>query len=96
MTSPEKRHFDKLDKLEAKISQAVEKYAELEATCRAHGEKNRELEEQLGTLRAHNNELSKQIFELKTAKEGPAGLVEEKKILTKIDRMLEKFGELQI
>ncbi|MEE9271630.1 MAG: hypothetical protein V3V49_15390 [Candidatus Krumholzibacteria bacterium] len=83
--------------MEAKISRAVEKFAELEAARRTLQEKNEKTEGQLRELRLHNNELSKQIFELKTAKtERPVGLVEEKKILNKIDRMLEKFGELQI
>ncbi|MFQ5512286.1 MAG: hypothetical protein ACE5EO_10600 [Candidatus Krumholzibacteriia bacterium] len=89
--------FDKLELLEARISQVAERFAQVEAACRAHEEKNTVLEKQLDELRSHNNELSKQIYKLKTAKAvEPAALVGEKKILNKIDRMLEKFGELQI
>ncbi len=97
MKSPAARKFEKLDRLEAAITRAVEKFGEVDANFQALDAKNEELEEQLGVLRAHNNELSKQIFELKNARKAePVGLVEEKKILNKIDRMLEKFGELQI
>ncbi len=97
MPSRQAPKFEKMDRLEAKISRAVEKFAELQTACQALKEKNEAAVGQLRELRLHNNELSKQIFELKTAKtERPVGLVEEKKILNKIDRMLEKFGELQI
>ena len=82
--------LETIDLLEKKVIQVIEKMTELQ-------NQNKELEAQLADLRKHNNKMSKQVAGLGAAKTGGGQLgIEDQKILKKIDKMLEKFGELQI
>ncbi len=97
MQETEVQSLSKLDLLEAKIGQTVDKLSELVVQCNALKKTNNELNEELETLRNANRDLSKQIDKLVTEKETRAkkgGGAED--IIKRIDKMLEKFGELQI
>jgi FtsZ-binding cell division protein ZapB len=87
----------KLDLLEGKIHAAIDTINRLNARCDSLVQKNEDLESEMNNLREHNNGLSQEIVDLKATHEKRMGSgIEEKQILGKIDRMIEKFGELQI
>ena len=97
MTTTEKYSSEKFDVLEAKIGAAVERLTELTAQCRDLEGRNEELSRELTELRNSNNELAQKVVDLKAAAEAaPKRLMDDQKILHRIDRMIEKFGELQI
>ena len=85
--------LDKLAGLETKIAEAVEKAAALRSRCRLLEEKNADLKDRLAGLKEDHSSLSEQVGRLESAASDGVG---PKQILDKIDRMLEKFGELQI
>lgn len=93
MTTSDTGKLERLDQLEAKVAEAARIIEQLSARSRALTEKNLLLEEQLAGLESKNAELKKQIDALETR---PNDGVERKKIIHKIDRMIEKFGELQV
>jgi len=97
MQKTETRGMDKLDLLETKIGQTVRKLSELSNRCSALERSNEELIEEIETLRSTNRDLTKQIDRLEVEKEARANEDGSKeKIIKRIDKMLEKFGELQI
>jgi FtsZ-binding cell division protein ZapB len=88
---------EKLDLLEVKIGEAVQRIAELTARCENLRGENERLDGELTALKESNSTLSREITELKALRDAAVGRsVDDKKILYRIDRMLEKFGELQI
>ncbi|NIM19953.1 MAG: cell division protein ZapB [Candidatus Latescibacteria bacterium] len=90
-------NLEKFHLLEEKIHQTVDRVSRMEARAKALQHKNQELEEEVIRLRKHANELSQQIVRLKTAREKlSAQYGSNEEIKKRIDRMLEKFGELQI
>ena len=97
MPTSETVNLERLDALEAKVSQAARAVETLTVRCRELTEVNQRLQEQVTDLTNRNNELTQEVEELKVAGEARSvNKVEDKKILSKIDRMIEKFGELQI
>jgi FtsZ-binding cell division protein ZapB len=97
MPTSETANLERLDALEAKVSQAARAVETLTARCRELTKNNQRLQEQVAELTDHNNRLTQEVEELKVAGEArSANTVEEKKILSRIDRMIEKFGELQV
>lgn len=97
MQETEVQNPSKLDLLEAKIGQTVKKLSELVSQCDALTSTNEELNEELETLREENRNLVRQIDRFTAEKQTQAkqgGGKEE--IIKRIDKMLEKFGELQI
>jgi chromosome segregation ATPase len=83
--------------LEEKIAQTVNRIAELKAQNLALLSVNEELKETIKNLRVHGNELTEEIDKLKTA-EGRQSeeLIDQEEIKKRIERVLEKLGELQI
>ncbi|MDH3217446.1 MAG: SlyX family protein [Candidatus Krumholzibacteria bacterium] len=97
MTAAKTQKLERLDALESKISQAAEIIAELNTRCKALGEEQQRLQQKLADLTNRNKNLAQQIDELESKNQvGSAKALSEKKILSRIDRMIEKFGELQV
>jgi len=89
--------FAKLDLLEGKITRTVEKFAELHSNVDDLSKENASLKAQITELTAANQRLSDDVKELQSATaQVSERAIEDEQILSKIDRMLEKFGELQI
>jgi uncharacterized coiled-coil DUF342 family protein len=97
MQKTETQGFAKLDLLETKIGETVQKLSELNSQCNALKRSNDDLVEEVETLRKTNRDLSKQIDQLVVEKETRSNEDGSKEqIIKRIDKMLEKFGELQI
>jgi len=97
MPTSETANLERLDLLEAKVSQAARAVETLTDRCRDLTKVNDRLQKQIAELTDHNKRLLQQVEELKSAPQtGSAGKLEHKKILSRIDRMIEKFGELQV
>jgi FtsZ-binding cell division protein ZapB len=97
MQETETKSLTKLDLLEAKIGQTVKRLSELSSRCDTLKRNNEELTQELEGLRGTNRRLTEQIDQLIVDKETRSmedGGKEE--IIKRIDKMLEKFGELQI
>ena len=86
--------LEQLERLEAKVDEAVRLIVDLRTRCESLQRNNAVLQERVETLQNRNIALSRELDELKTAQEDDGGSKEE--IIRRIDRMLEKFGELQI
>lgn len=83
--------------LDEKIEQAVKKISSLKDLNTTLQDENRGLSEKIETLLNQNRELSEEIEQLKTSASEDAGSsIDKEEIRKKIDRVLEKFGELQI
>jgi FtsZ-binding cell division protein ZapB len=87
-------NLEKVELLEAKVEAAVDLITELRSRSESLQRSNAVLQERLEALQHRNIALSREIDELKSARENEGGSREE--IIRRIDRMLEKFGELQI
>ncbi len=96
MPASEATKLERLDLLETKVSQAARAVETLTARCRELTKINAELEKQMVDLTSLNENLSKEVEELKAQRLVGSTKIEERKVLNKIDRMLEKFGELQV
>ena len=95
MATSDTRKLERLDELENKVAEAARIIEQLSTRSRKLTETNLRLEEQLSSLRSENEELAKQVEALESrASNGDS--VDQKKIINKIDRMIEKFGELQV
>jgi FtsZ-binding cell division protein ZapB len=86
--------LEQLERLEEKVDEAVRMLVELRTRCESLQKNNAVLQERVETLQHRNIALSREIDQLKAAQEDDGGGREE--IIRRIDRMLEKFGELQI
>ena len=97
MPTFEATKLERLDLLENKISQAAVAVETLTARYRELTKVNEQLKTQITEFTSRNEDLVKQIEELKTgAATHASGKVEDKEIIDRIDRMIEKFGELQV
>ena len=85
--------MEKLGQLESKITEAIEKVLALQNKCDELAAANTQLTTDLDALRSDNVDLNSRIVETESVVRDRDG---EKQVLNKIDRMLEKFGELQI
>jgi FtsZ-binding cell division protein ZapB len=87
--------LEKFDRLEQKIEQALQRLTDLTDRHETLQRSNALLQERVQMLQNRNIALSREIDELRAAtaaNEDDHG----EEILKRIDRMLEKFGELQI
>lgn len=85
----------KLDRLEERITEAIGIIAQWKSRCDVLERRSAELERDVKILREENAALSVKVHELETMRQDGNGIVRHE-VLNKIDRMLEKFGELQI
>ncbi len=92
--------MDRLEKfhlLEERIHQTIDWINRMEARYQSLLKGKQQLEEEVRDLRNHNNELAQEIVRLKNAREElTAKYGNQDEIKKRIDRMLEKFGELHI
>jgi len=95
MTETTVTNLDNLERLEAKVEEAVRKITWFKARCESLERENRILQEDKETLEETNERLSGELEDLqeKTAADGGG---DKEEIIRRIDKMLEKFGELQI
>jgi phage shock protein A len=89
-------HFVLLEKLEKKISSAVEKVEALRAENSTIRGEREYLNTQIEELKRTNIELSEKINNLKIKEEQYMSSFNREEVRRKIDHMLEKFGELQL
>ena len=94
MTTADTKTLERLDQLEARVAEAARIIDQLSTRSRTLTDKNLRLEEEITRLKAEKQQLSKQLEELASRKN--AGTFEREKIIRTIDRMIEKFGELQV
>jgi FtsZ-binding cell division protein ZapB len=93
--SPETEKFEKLELLETKIGGAVKHISKLTERCQDLKDVNETLRDEIKALQSSNNNLVQKVAQLKNESEARPK-AEDRKILKRIDRMIEKFGELQI
>ncbi|UCH85699.1 MAG: hypothetical protein JSW50_08450 [Candidatus Latescibacterota bacterium] len=97
MQKTEVDSFAKLDLLETKIGQTVQKLSQLTTQHDELKKINEELLEDMENLRNRNKDLTNRINSLEVEIETRAKKDGSKEqIIKRIDKMLEKFGELQI
>jgi len=97
MTTTASDTSQKLELLESRVAAAIQRLVELNERCQQLTEKNTQMESELAGFKDSNGELAQEVVRLKAENaRAPKRTVDDKKILHRIDRMLEKFGELQI
>jgi len=90
-------NLKKLDVLEEKFAKTAEKFEKLNARCQALVARTVALESEIESLRSRNTELTDEIKDIKTKAQTDSEISGRKQeIIKRIDRMIEKFGELQI
>lgn len=90
------RALEKLTLLEERIGETTQRLSRLKELYRTlHGQKE-QLERELNELRSANSELNAKINDLKLIHEENANSFDKEEVRKKIDRMLEKFSELQL
>ena len=97
MTTTATDTSQKLELLESRVAATIQRLGELNTRCQELAEQNSQMEGELADFKKSNSELAQEVVRLKA--EGalaPKRAVDDKKILHRIDKMLEKFGELQI
>lgn len=90
------RALEKLSLLEERISQTTDRLSIIKEQYRALQGQKELLEKELDELRSTNSELHQRINDLKLIQEEHANSFDKEEVRKKIDRMLEKFGELQL
>jgi len=90
------RALEKLSLLEERISQTADRLSIIKEQYRALQGQKELLEKELDELRSTNSELHQRINDLKLIQEEHANSFDKEEVRKKIDRMLEKFGELQL
>lgn len=88
--------LQKLTLLEERIAQTAERFSHLKAQYDALHDQKKTLEKEINDLRSVNHELAEKINHLKSNQEEIAGSFNKEEVRKKIDRVLEKFGELQL
>jgi len=83
-------------RLEQRMDATSQKLAELTAKYDSLVAEKGRLEHEISTLRTNNQELSDNIHELKLLQQKNSSSFDKEEVRKKIDRMLEKFGELQL
>lgn len=88
--------IEKLSMLEERIAQTTERFSKLKNQYQALQEQRETLEQEIERLRASNHELSEKLNHLKTNHEKLIGSFQKEEVRKRIDRVLEKLGELQL
>lgn len=90
------RALEKLTLLEERISETTQRLSKIKDQYLALQGQKELLEKELDELRSANSELTDRINDLKLINEEHANSFDKEEVRKKIDRMLEKFGELQL
>ena len=88
--------IERLSMLESRITQTAERFAHLKDQYRALQEQRDALERELDKLKNANRELNEKIVDLKAGQEKLLGSFQKDEVKKRIDRVLEKLGELQL
>lgn len=88
--------IEKLSMLESRIEQTAERFAHLKDQYRALQEQRSSLERELDKLKSANRELNEKINHLKSNHEKILSSFHKEEVRKRIDRVLEKLGELQL
>lgn len=88
--------LEKFDRLEEKITEALRRLNDLTEKYEGLQRSNALLQERVQMLQNRNIALSREADELRAAAAAANDEDHSEEILRRIDRMLEKFGELQI
>jgi chromosome segregation ATPase len=88
--------IEKLDVLEERIAQTTERFSRLKNQYQALQAQRTSLELEIEQLRSANRELTDKIGRLKSNHEKVVGSFHKEEVRKRIDRVLEKLGELQL
>ncbi len=88
--------LEKLNLLEDRIAQTTERFARLKEQYRALQEQKETLEREIDGLRDTNREMSERIGNLKMSNERIVSSLHKEEVKKRIDRVIEKLGELQL
>jgi archaellum component FlaC len=88
--------IEKLTVLEERIAQTTERFAHLKDQYQAMQDQKTSLEHEIERLRSTNRELAERINHLKSNQEKIISSFHKEEVRKRIDRVLEKLGELQL
>jgi len=88
--------IEKLSMLENRIEQTAERFAHFKDQYRALQEQRNSLERELDKLKSANRELNEKIDHLKSNHDQILSSFHKEDVRKRIDRVLEKLGELQL
>lgn len=88
--------LEKLTLLEDRIGETTHRLSRIKEQYRALQGQKELLEKELDELRSANRELSERINHLKLIQEEHANSFDKEEVRKRIDRVLEKFSELQL
>jgi phage shock protein A len=88
--------IEKLSVLEERIAQTAERFARLKNQYQALEDQKSSLESEIERLRFANRELTEKINHLRSNHEKLVGSFQKDEVRKRIDRVLEKLGELQL
>lgn len=88
--------IEKLSMLEERIAQTTERFSHLKDQYRVLQDQRASLENEIERLRSSNRELSDRLDHLKANHEKLVGSFQKDEVRKRIDRVLEKLGELQL
>ena len=88
--------IEKLSLLEERIAQTSERFSHLKDQYQALQDQKESLEAEIERLRSTNRELTEKVGRLKTNHEKLVGSFQKEEVRKRIDRVLEKLGELQL
>jgi predicted nucleic acid-binding Zn-ribbon protein len=88
--------LEKLNILEERIAQTSERFAQLKDQYQALQEQKDSLEREMDRLRNANQELTERIGNLKTSHDRIVSSLHKDEVKKRLDRVLEKLGELQL
>ncbi len=88
--------LEKLQLLEQRIAQTTERFAHLKDQYQALQEQKELLEREIDGLREANREMNERIGHLKESQEKIVSSLHKEEVKKRLDRVLEKLGELQL
>lgn len=87
---------EKLSQLEERIAQTARRFTHLKDQYEALQEHKESLELEIERLRSTNRELNDKLGRLKTNHEKLVGSFQKDEVRKRLDKVLEKLGELQL
>jgi len=88
--------IEKLSLLEERISQTAQRFSHLKDQYQALHDQKETLELEIERLRTANRELTDRIGRLRNNHEKLVGSFQKEEVRKRLDRVLEKLGELQL
>ncbi|HET6349405.1 MAG TPA: cell division protein ZapB [Candidatus Krumholzibacteria bacterium] len=88
--------IEKLSQLEERIAQTTERFSHLKNQYQALQDQKETLELEIDRLRSANRELADSLGRLRSNHEKLVGSFQKEEVRKRLDRVLEKLGELQL